>query len=412
MINDHQRDILAKFRSEKEEEHRATLQKKFDEAWKDVLKSFPERVVLPLQKFKVANFKLFTKKTAAAAETYLTVWNPTDDMNVSWKEGQRVKIYNLKASAARYKHVLSTVQLATMKSTRYELKKADTDALLNVFQPREVTSFSALGQFVSQIPKEVDVVGFVLFVDDHGSHSELQTVYLDDASDIFLAVKVWGGLKAYHLKEIIKPRATVCFKNLLLKRDCFSPPLATATFNDLSMACSNPKELYFTEAVRKLQNQIEDLPRYLNDRAEALRSKLRSGSRGTQTSTPQKSCQSSAAFGTSGSSNASLFPHSNSTSSVVRASVKQWDAALEKEQQAISPSIGTCAIGDGMVSISLESNDEKELDQKRRTQKFLNEKKRQALVKYGEASSLSPMAAVITPKTRRGFIPPSRRKET
>ena len=38
----------------------------------------------------------------AAAETYLTVWNPTDDMNVSWKEGQRVKIYNLKASAARY----------------------------------------------------------------------------------------------------------------------------------------------------------------------------------------------------------------------------------------------------------------------------------------------------------------------
>ena len=39
MINDHQRDILAKFRSEKEEEHRATLQKKFDEAWKDVVKS-------------------------------------------------------------------------------------------------------------------------------------------------------------------------------------------------------------------------------------------------------------------------------------------------------------------------------------------------------------------------------------
>ena len=38
----------------------------------------------------------------AAAETYLTVWNPTEDMNVSWKEGQRVKIYNLKASAARY----------------------------------------------------------------------------------------------------------------------------------------------------------------------------------------------------------------------------------------------------------------------------------------------------------------------
>ena len=63
--------------------------------------------------------------------------------------------------------------------------------------------------------------------------------------------------KAYHLKEIIKPRAIICFKNLLLKRDCFSPPLATATFNDLSMACSNPKELYFTEAVRKLQNQIE-----------------------------------------------------------------------------------------------------------------------------------------------------------
>ena len=94
-----------------------------------------------------------------------------------------------------------------------------------------------------------------------------------------------------------------------------------------------------------------------------------------------------------------------------RASLKQLDVASEKEQ-AISPSVGTPAIGDGLVPISLKSTDAKELDQKKQTQKFLNDKKRHALIRYGEPSALSPMTAVITPKTRRGFIPPSRRKET
>ena len=39
MLSDHQRNVLAEFRGQQEEEHRAVMQKKFDEAWKEVQES-------------------------------------------------------------------------------------------------------------------------------------------------------------------------------------------------------------------------------------------------------------------------------------------------------------------------------------------------------------------------------------
>ena len=63
--------------------------------------------------------------------------------------------------------------------------------------------------------------------------------------------------KAFYLEEIVRPGKVICFKNLLIKKDSFSCDLVTATYNDLSVAFSNPKELYFQEAAKCLQNQIK-----------------------------------------------------------------------------------------------------------------------------------------------------------
>ena len=55
-------------------------------------------------------------------------------------------------------------------------------------------------------------------------------------------------------------------------------------------------------------------------------------------------------------------------------------------------------------------NEGVELHQNRQAQILLNEKKRQTLARYGEPPSLSHLDAMITPKTKRGFKPPSKRK--
>ena len=64
-------------------------------------------------------------------------------------------------------------------------------------------------------------------------------------------------MKAFHLEEIVKPRKVVCFKNLFIKEDLLSSDLVAATYSDLSVTYSNPKELYFKEAIKRLENQIE-----------------------------------------------------------------------------------------------------------------------------------------------------------
>lgn len=73
---------------------------------------------------------------------------------------------------------------------------------------------------------------------------------------------------------------------------------------------------------------------------------------------------------------------------------------------------GSSALCDDIALVDVTSNDETEAGKERHAQKRLNDKKRKALEKYGEPSSLSPFAAVITPKTKRAFKPPSLRKKT
>ena len=65
-----------------------------------------------------------------------------------------------------------------------------------------------------------------------------------------------------------------------------------------------------------------------------------------------------------------------------------------------------------MLPSPLELNDDTELQQKRNLQLSQNRRKRLALARYGEPSNLSPLTATVTPKTRRGFKPPSKRKTT
>ena len=70
------------------------------------------------------------------------------------------------------------------------------------------------------------------------------------------------------------------------------------------------------------------------------------------------------------------------------------------------------ALCEAILSTPLKSNSEVEESQERQAQLRLNEKKRKALTRYGEASSLSPLTVVATPKTKREFKPPSMRKNT
>ena len=64
-------------------------------------------------------------------------------------------------------------------------------------------------------------------------------------------------MQAFHLEEIVKPRKVACFKNLIIKEDSLSSDLVSATYSDISVAYSNPKELHFEEAVKRLDSQIE-----------------------------------------------------------------------------------------------------------------------------------------------------------
>ena len=90
---------------------------------------------------------------------------------------------------------------------------------------------------------------------------------------------------------------------------------------------------------------------------------------------------------------------------------KKFPVSTESHN-APSPSVNNSSLSGDMMPNTFELNEDIELDQKRQAQILLNEKKMQALARYGEPPSLSHLDAMITPKTKRGFKPPSKKKGT
>eukprot|EP00112_Aurelia_sp_Birch-Aquarium-sp1_P002215 Seg1237.6 transcript_id=Seg1237.6/GoldUCD/mRNA.D3Y31 product="Breast cancer type 2 susceptibility protein" protein_id=Seg1237.6/GoldUCD/D3Y31 len=395
-LSESQKEMLDTYRRQKDDEQRSLIQKRFEDAWREVQEEFPERVVISLQKFKVTDHRLYNGKQKT--DSYLTVWKPTEDINAAWKEGTRLKIYNLSTSASRYKHTMAMVQLATMKSTRYNIIDSDPDKVADVFKPREVLSFSKLKETGSRQADEIDVGGYVVHIEDHGSHSELQTVYLADLSEVFLAVKVWGGLKAFHLEELLTHGSLVCIKNLIFKPEPSS--MVTATFNDLSVVYTNPKDVYLKVALDEIKQNNQNVTEYLDERRERLQEKLRSGSRGVRLGNTPRSNGNS--FISTPSRSASNTPTSSSL-----VLPKNTTAVSRKPYSCETPvrpnSHGnSCKIATPQTAVkdSIELN----------AQKRLNEKKMNALSRYGELPAVSPLPASMTPNTRKGFRPPSMKR--
>ncbi|XP_065058550.1 breast cancer type 2 susceptibility protein-like [Rhopilema esculentum] len=400
-LSDSQRESLAQYRRQKDEKERDLMQKKFEDAWKDVQENFPERVVIAIQKFKVVDPFCVGKKQLS--ESYLTVWKPTDDIQSTWKEGIRLKIYNLVVSPSRYKQSASAFQLATMNSTRYDVIATSPESLSKVYTPRVVTPIKSLKSLRQMSANEIDVVGYVVHIEDFGNNCELQTVYIDDFSDIFLGIKVWGGLQAIHLEDVVTRDSVVSFKNLAFSSDFSSNHALSAVFNEMSAAYCNPKDKHLTDAISEIQRNSKDLKSYLTAQRERLKECLRSGSRSVRTSkttVSQVHHDPRHNFSSPNNNHLPIYTVKPSCSQVASKSLpvneKTPNTSIEEAECLPNTPVSTC--------------DDETLE--RSAQKKLNDRKSKALARYGEPKPLSPLPTVMTPRARLDFKPPSRTKKT
>eukprot|EP00794_Sanderia_malayensis_P007105 gene7105-7908_t len=372
MLSDSQKELVARFRLKREDDRHSLMQRKFDDAWKEVQADFADRSVVSLQKFRVTDHQLAAGKQRV--DSFITVWKPKDEMREMWKEGARLKIFNLSASASRYKHCRSTVQLATINTTRYEELKTNSSA--RHYSQRKILPFSELKCCNNKDDlslNEIDVVGYVVHIDQNGTCSDVQTVYLADLSDSFVAVKLWGGLKTHGLEDTLRPGALVCMQNLVLKSEYLSEcDTVAAVFCDLSSACRSPKESSLRKAVTEMQANIKDATSFIKSKLENLATKLPMRGKSLQlNSTP--------------TANVDYKTELNSP----------WQSITEKQHQRSG--------GNGLTPINLTGSGN--------VQKRLNNMKRRALARYGEPDCISsPSAANITPRARRAFKPPTVRK--
>ncbi|XP_071950971.1 uncharacterized protein [Antedon mediterranea] len=217
-----------------------------------------KRLVTPLLKVRLVDYNLCER--SLATNVMFTVWRPSEEVVNLLKEGHRLKVFNVSASVGWSKDGSNPVQLASTRSTRYNILPTSPGVLDIVYSPRVVNDFCDVGNVCFQPDyQEMNVVGLVLFVTPYsGNSSRPQTVYLSDKDVNILALKFWGGMKVYHVDEIVKPGNFICVSNLQWKGMDKRSRIACGHVNDMTVITQNPRTQNLKKLLKCLQDQIMD----------------------------------------------------------------------------------------------------------------------------------------------------------
>ncbi|CAH1778041.1 unnamed protein product [Owenia fusiformis] len=356
----------------KQQEMQAEIQRSLE----DQSQMSYERNVVPLLKVRIAGSH--TKDIDSNTSTLLSIWRPNDDLQQVLAEGKSLRVYNLVASSSWSKSHSTSVQLTASKMTRYVETPIDENLIDLLYEPREVLSIYELSQGNMFPYNEVDVVGVVIHVtatssytNNSGGVSTLQTVYLADTDHQILAVKAWGGLKAYSLEEILTNHSVVAASNLQMRKDSKSR-VPTVSITDPSSFTRNPRGGHLKNALNKLKDALKDIPAFVEKLQNKLHQTVFDGNSNliTQGSRPATPASRSTAQGSSSTTPRSRPP---------------W--------VQITPQ-----------STSLHNQDEAKDDSKKRLQEW----KAQKLERYGVPPPLVGLNSPIPSHVRQDFKPPTK----
>ncbi|XP_031194695.1 breast cancer type 2 susceptibility protein isoform X2 [Mastomys coucha] len=252
----------------------ARIQSEFQKALESAEKEEGlSRDVTTVWKLRVTSYK---KKEKSAL---LSIWRPSSDLSSLLIEGKRYRIYHLAVSKSKSKFEQPSIQLTATKRTQYQQLPASSEALLQVYQPREPLHFSRLSDPAFQPPcSEVDVVGVVVSVLKPIGLAPL--VYLSDECLNLLVVKF-----GIDLNEDIKPRVLIAASNLQCQPESTSG-VPTLFAGNLSIFSASPKEVYFQERVNKMKHAIENIETFYKEAEKKLIHVLKGDS--PKWSTPNK----------------------------------------------------------------------------------------------------------------------------
>ncbi|PFX24656.1 Breast cancer type 2 susceptibility protein-like [Stylophora pistillata] len=102
-----------------------------------------------------------------------------------------------------------------------------------------------------------------------GVRSNVQTVYLSDEWSNIVAIKFWGGLKSVAVEDVVKAGNFICCSNLTVRQDDrLQCPFLT--FWELSNVSLKPREPHLRNALKTLQQSIQDLRLFMSQIQEKL----------------------------------------------------------------------------------------------------------------------------------------------
>ncbi|KAL1768376.1 breast cancer type 2 susceptibility protein isoform X1 [Sigmodon hispidus] len=272
-LSEEQLRALNKHRQMLNDKKQAQLQSEFRKALESAEQEEGlSRDVAPVWKLRVASYKKKGKSSL------LSIWRPSSDLHSLLTEGKRFRIYHLAVSKSRSKFERFSIQLTATKRTRYQQLPASSEALVQVYQPREPLHFSRLLEPAFQPPcSEVDLVGLVVSVVKTGLAS---LVYLSDECLNLLLIKF-----GIDLNEDVKPCTLIAASNLQWHPE-YRSRVPTLFAGDFSIVSANPKEVYFQERVSRMKQAIENVDTFYKEAEKKLLHLLNGDS--TKWSTPTK----------------------------------------------------------------------------------------------------------------------------
>ncbi|XP_060591856.1 uncharacterized protein LOC132746650 [Ruditapes philippinarum] len=212
-LSDHQLNMLYEYKRQQQEQKQADLNAKFSRAWQEKLETFPERVVTPVLKFRVAGCA--NRDLDLNTSTILTVWRPSPEIT-DLQEGHRYKIYSVNTSVSRSKYTGHSIQLTATKQTRFRRMQLNENILDSIYEPREVLWASDIKR--RQPPfGELDFVGVIVRIAKSSLNDRIcDMVYLADCQLGILAVRFWNGFKNFG-EDLFIVGQVLCCSNLMDK---------------------------------------------------------------------------------------------------------------------------------------------------------------------------------------------------
>ncbi|XP_068719868.1 breast cancer type 2 susceptibility protein-like isoform X2 [Montipora capricornis] len=276
-LDERQVRALEGYKQSLQEKKCAELQSKFERVWKEQTeKGQFHRNAIPLLKVRINDY---SSQSQAKQSALLSIWRPSEEVMQLLCEGSRLRIYHLTTAGVRSRYGNLELQLSATRTTRYEALPSDPDGLRSSYLLRQVCSFDELRcRGSSPHSLEVDMVGLVVFCSPlsstFSSSSSVQTVYLSDEKNNVVAVKFWGGLQAFAVDDLVKPRCFICCSNLTIRPDDRLHQCTSLAFNELSSLTMKPRELHLRNALHKLQQNIPDVDEFMAGIQETLTSLL------------------------------------------------------------------------------------------------------------------------------------------